>query len=146
VYNTLKNKKKELVEMGIYSNAYRGKVYSFRITGIRVFEEEGYSYTKIEMLNLETLRKSNVSLDVVECEDGTAQVGDIIKRQYVRNGVGGYSHGFGGYSSSGDTYYVNKTSMLRERSRTSPEESVLYFLLAIVIFGFAVYLAFKLGW
>ncbi|MGL5971643.1 MAG: hypothetical protein ACRCZL_06530, partial [Cetobacterium sp.] len=71
--------------MRIYGNSYRGRVYTFKVTDIRELET---GEIIVWITNQENYRESKLNPLYIGCPCGKVHIGDIITRQYTREGVG----------------------------------------------------------
>ncbi|MGL5460530.1 MAG: hypothetical protein ACRDBY_13020 [Cetobacterium sp.] len=93
-----------------YLSSYQGRMYEFIVVGIE--ETEGLDYAVLKIQNNENFRVSTLNSKMVYAPD-YIEVGDVITRQYNREGVGIFGRYAGGYSSKGNTQYIDITSMDR---------------------------------
>lgn len=93
-----------------YISSYQGRVYEFLVVGI---EQTDMDYDILKIQNNENFRVSTLNSKMVYAPDGIIEVGDLVIRQYTREGVGIFGRYAGGYSSKGNTQYVDTTSIDR---------------------------------
>ncbi|MGL6024086.1 MAG: hypothetical protein ACRC0F_05665, partial [Cetobacterium sp.] len=79
--------------MRIYGNSYKGKVYTFKVTDIRRLDTGEHV---VWITNQENYRESKLNPDYIICPCGDTYIGDIITRQYIREGIGLYNRIGGG--------------------------------------------------
>ena len=93
-----------------YLSSYQGRIYEFLVVGI---EQTDMDYDILKIQNNENFRISTLNSKMVYAPDESIEVGDTIIRQYTREGVGIFGRYIGGYSSKGNTQYVDITSIDR---------------------------------
>lgn len=115
-----------------YLSSYQGRMYEFTVIGI---EETDMEYDILKIQNNENFRVSKLNSNVVYAPD-YIEVGDVITRQYTREGVGIFGRYIGGYSSKGNTQYVDATSVDRwskEHPIQANKDKIIFIIFLIII-------------